>query len=386
MRDPLADDPRFDDSHRQFRDVCRAFAEEHIAPHATSWEERGSFPRELYVRAAEAGILAPAFPEALGGGGGDALHTVVAGEALQRGGSTGTIVGLTGSLAIALPPILVLGTEEQKQRFIPPVLAGTHIAALAITEPGTGSDVAGIRTRARREGDHYVLDGSKTFITSGQRADIVTVLARTSDDPHQGLTFFVVERGTRGFTTGAPLKKTGWWASDTAELFFDHVVVPADHRLGPEGSGFIALMKNFENERLMLAVNGLALASIALEEAVGYAQQRKTFGKPLVKHQVIRHKLATMATDVASCRALTYDVADRMRRGHSVLADVAMAKNHASDVAQRVCYEAVQIFGGMGYMRETVVERFARDARLLPIGGGTQEVMNELIARFGLGL
>lgn len=384
--DPLADDPRFDDSHRQFRDVCRAFAEQHIAPHALEWEEAGSFPRSIYKTAAEAGVLAPAFPEELGGGGGDVLHAVVAGEALQRGGSTGTVVGLTGSLAIALPPILTLGTPAQQERFVPPVLAGERIAALAITEPGTGSDVAGITTRARRDGEHYVLSGSKTFITSGARADLVTVLARTSDDPHGGLTFFVVERGTKGFTTGAPLKKTGWWASDTAELFFDDVIVPMDQRLGAEGSGFVALMRNFESERMMLAVNGLALASVSLEEAVAYARSRETFGRPLAKRQVIRHKLATMATDVASCRALTYDVADRMRRGQPVLDRVAMAKNHASDVAQRVCYEAVQIFGGMGYMRETVVERFARDARLLPIGGGTHEVMNELIARFGLGL
>mgnify|MGYP000332858383 CR=1 FL=1 len=386
LADPLADDPRFDESHQQFRDVCRAFAEDHIAPYAVAWEEAGSFPRSLYEQAAEAGILAPAFPESLGGGGGDTLHTVVAGEALQRGGSTGTVVGLTGSLSIALPPILHLGTEEQRERFVRPVLAGTHIAALAITEPGTGSDVAGITTRARRDGDRYVLSGSKTFITSGARADVVTVLARTGDDPHGGLTFFVVERGMEGFHCGEPLKKTGWWASDTAELFFDDVSVPIENRIGAEGSGFVALMQNFENERLMLAVNGLALATVALEEAVAYAQERKAFGRPIAKHQVIRHKLATMATDVASCRALTYDVADRMRRGLPIMDRVAMAKNHASDVAQRVCYEAVQVFGGMGYMRETVVERFARDARLLPIGGGTQEIMNELIARFGLGL
>lgn len=376
----------FDDTHDAFRETCRAFTAQHITPNAEAWEEAGSFPRELYVEAARAGVLAPSMPEALGGGGGDVFHTVVAGEELQRGGSTGTVVGLTGSLAIALPPILTLGTPEQHERIVRPVLAGTHIAALAITEPGTGSDVAGIRTRARRDGDHYVLDGSKTFITSGTRADVVTVLARTGDDPHGGLTFFVVERSTPGFSSGSPLRKTGWWASDTAELFFDGAIVPVANRLGPEGSGFVALMKNFESERLMLAVNGLALSAIALEHATAYARERYAFGKPIAKHQVIRHKLAHMATQVASCRALTYAVADRMRRGESVLADVAMAKNHASDVAMSVCHDAVQVFGGMGYMRETVVERFARDARLLPIGGGTQEVMNEIIARVGLEL
>ena len=376
----------FDETHDAFRATCRSFAEAEIAPNAEAWEEAGVFPRELYVAAAEAGVLAPTFPEELGGGGGDVLHGVVAGEELQRGGSTGTVVGLTGSLSIALPPILSLGTPAQIDHFVPPVLAGRHIAALGITEPDTGSDVAAVRTRARRDGEHYVIDGAKTFITSGVRADITVVLARTDDDPHGGLTFFVVPRDADGFSVSRSLKKTGWWASDTAELHFDGVVVPADHRLGDEGSGFLALMKNFENERLMLAVNGLALAALSLEHARAYALERKTFGRPIAKHQVIKHKLARMATQVASCRALTYAVADRMRAGESVLAEVAMAKNHAAEVAREVCWEAVQVFGGMGYMRETVVERFARDARLLPIGGGTTEIMNELIARYGLGL
>jgi len=376
----------FDDTHDAFRRTCRDFAEAEIAPHAEAWEEAGEFPRELYVAAAEAGVLAPTFPAELGGGGGDTLHGVVAGEELQRGGSTGTVVGLTGSLSIALPPVLSLGTETQIRHFVPPVLAGRHIAALAITEPGTGSDVAAVRTKARRDGDHYVLSGAKTFITSGVRADIVVVLARTGDDPHGGLTFFVVPSATPGFTVSRALRKTGWWASDTAELHFDEVAIPVDHRLGDEGSGFVALMQNFENERLMLAVNGLALAAQSLEHAIDYAQQRETFGRPIARHQVIRHKLAQMATRVASCRALTYAVADRMRRGEPVLAEVAMAKNHAAEVAREVCWEAVQIFGGMGYMRETIVERYARDARLLPIGGGTTEIMNELIARYGLGL
>jgi acyl-CoA dehydrogenase len=387
-------DVYLDDTHRQFRDACARFAAEEIAPHAEAWEEAGSFPTELYAKAAEAGVLAPTFPAELGGGGGDVFHGVVAGEALQRGGSTGVVVGL-GSLAIALPPILALGTPEQRERFCRPVLEGRKISALAITEPGTGSDVAGIRTRAVRDGDGYRLSGSKTFITSGVRADLVTVLARTGDDPHQGLTFFVVERGTPGSSSGGPtpgftvsraLRKTGWWASDTAELAFDDVKIPNDQRLGDEGSGFFALMRNFEAERLMLAINGCALASTALDLALGYAKERSAFGRPLVGFQVTRHKLADMATQVASARALTYAVADRMRRGQPVIAEVAMAKNFAAQVARDVTWEAVQIHGGMGYMRETVVERLARDARLLPIGGGTNEIMREVIAKMGLGL
>lgn len=378
-------EPYLDDTHRQFAQVCRRFATETIAPHAEEWEEAGGFPRELYREAAAAGVLAPALPERFGGGGGDVFHGVVAGEELQRGNSTGVVVGL-GSLLIALPPLLELGTPEQHERWVRPVLAGESIAALAITEPGAGSDVAGLRTSARRDGADWVIDGSKTFITSGVRADQVTVLARTGPDKHQGLTFFVVERGTPGFTVSRALRKTGWWASDTAELVFDGVRVPDRNRVGPEGSGFLALMKNFESERLMLAVNGCALAGISLEHALAWARERKAFGRTIGSFQVTKHKLAQMSTRVAAARALTYSVADRMRRQIPSVPLVAMAKNEASDVAQAVCYEAVQIFGGMGYMRETVVERFARDARLLPIGGGTSEIMNELIARFELGL
>jgi acyl-CoA dehydrogenase len=216
------------------------------------------------------------------------------------------------------------------------------------------------------------------------KADLVTVLARTSDDPHQGLTFFVVERGMPGFEVSRSLKKTGWRASDTAELSFDKVRVSEENRIGPEGSGFLALMHNFEGERMLLAIQGHALAETALEEAARYAKERHAFGRPIGKFQVIRHKLAEMATQVTSAKVMNYAIADAMRRGQPVMAEVCMAKNHAAKVAREVCWEAVQIFGGMGYMRETVVERLARDARLLPIGGGTDEIMNEVIAR-GLG-
>lgn len=377
-------EPYFEESHRAFRATVARFVKDAIAPFATSWEEAEEFPVDLYRRAGEAGVLGPVFPTTYGGGGGDVFHGLVAAEEMLRAGSTGVAVGL-GSLEIALPPILNLGTEDQRARFVPPVLRGEKIAALAITEPGTGSDVAGVRTKAVRDGDHYVISGAKTFITSGVRADLVTVLARTSADPHQGLTFFVVERGMPGFSVSRALHKTGWWASDTGELAFDEVRVPEANRIGPEGSGFVALMQNFENERLMLAVQGYALAEVALEHAIAYAKQREAFGRPIGKFQVIRHKLADMATAVASAKALTYVVAARMKAGQSVIAEVAMAKNHASTVANDVCYEAVQIFGGMGYMRESPVERLARDARLLPIGGGTYEIMNELIARSVIG-
>lgn len=374
-----------DDDLALVRQTCQRFAREHIAPFAFEWEEAECFPRALYAKAAAAGILGAGLPEEHGGSGRDVLAPLVAAEALLEGGSTGVVAGLQ-SLGIALPPILNLGTPDQQQRFVPPVIAGQRIAALAITEPGTGSDVAGVRTRAVRDGERYVLDGAKLFITSGMRADQITVLARTGDDPHGGLTFFVVERGMPGFSASRSLRKTGWRASDTAELHFDGVRVPADHRIGPEGSGFVALMQSFVGERLALAFMGHATAEIALRDAMAYAREREAFGRPIAKFQVTKHKLARMATRTLASRTLNYALAERMRRGESPSAEVAMAKNFAAEVAMEVTYEAVQIFGGMGYMRETRVERLARDARLLPIGGGTTEVMNELIARWGLGL
>jgi acyl-CoA dehydrogenase len=375
---------QLDETHEHHRRNVLRFVESEITPHVVEWEEAGEFPRELYTKAARAGLLGVSLPEQYGGAGGDLLHSFVTTEAMLTAGSTGVAAGL-GSLGIALPPILFLGTEEQRQRFVPPVIAGEKIAALAISEPGAGSDVAGIATRAERQGDRYVLNGSKLFITSGVRADFVSVLARTGPDPHGGLTFFVVEKGMRGFSVSRALKKTGWWASDTAELAFEDVEVPIENRIGDEGSGFIALMRNFQSERLGLAVMGHATAEIALEDALAYAKQRQAFGRPLVGFQVTRHKLAGMATKVTIAKTFNYDLAHRVMAGEYLVGETSMAKNFSSQVAIDVCYEAVQILGGTGYMRETRVERLSRDARLLPIGGGTSEIMNEIIAkRLGL--
>ena len=369
------------DEHAELRKQARRFAREHIAPQAAAWEEAEEFPRELYGEAGATGLLGVGYPEAWGGTGGDFGHLlVVAEEFVVAGQSVGTTIGL-GSHGIALPPIVRFGTDAQRERFVRPVVAGEKIAALAITEPGCGSDVASLRTQARRDGDHFVVNGAKTFITSGTRADIVTCAVRTGGPQHAGISLLVIERGTPGFSVSRKLKKTGWWASDTAELAFDDVRVPVENRVGSEGSGFHVLMRNFQTERLALAAYGVATAEMALEESVRYSKQRAAFGRPLVGFQVTRHKLAEMATQVTLAKTLVYQVARRMEDGEVCIKEVSIAKNVAAEVAMSVTYQAVQLHGGMGYMRETLVERLSRDARLLPIGGGTQEIMNEIIAK-----
>lgn len=369
------------EEHRTLRQQIRKFAEAEIAPHADDWEEAEEFPVELYRRAADAGLLGIGYSEELGGLGGDLTHVLVAAEEMVLAGrSVGTAVGL-GSHGIALPPILRFGTGEQQERFVRPVVRGEKIAALAITEPGGGSDVASLRTRAERDGDSYVLNGAKTFITSGCRADLVTTAVRTGGEGHGGISLIVVERGTPGFHVSRKLKKTGWWASDTAELSFEDCRVPAANLIGEENAGFVAIVMNFVSERLFLAGQCVAIAELAYRESLAYARERAAFGRPIVGFQVTRHKLADMATRIAATRALTGEVAMRYVRGEEDAALAAMAKNTATDMCSFVCDQAVQIHGGYGYMREYLVERLYRDARLYPIGGGTREIMNEIISK-----
>ena len=359
----------------------RKFARNAIAPHAHEWEEAGIFPRALYAEAAEAGMLGLGYPEALGGSGGDFSHVLVAAEEIVlEGKSVGTCVGL-GSHGIALPPIVNFGSDAQKERFVRPVLEGKKIAALGITEPGGGSDVAGLRTKAVRDGDHYVVNGSKTFITSGTRADFVTTAVRTGGEGHGGISLLVIEADTPGFSVGKKLAKTGWWASDTAELVFEDCRVPVANLIGQENAGFVAIMMNFVSERLMLAAQCVAIAELAYRETVAYARERRAFGKTLTGFQVTRHKLAEMSTRIAAARALTGECVARSLAGENDAGLAAMAKNTATDACSWVCDQAVQIHGGYGYMREYVVERLYRDARLYPIGGGTREIMNEIIAK-----
>lgn len=370
-----------DDTHAQLREQAKRFAQREIAPHAHGWEEAEEFPRELYRKFAEASLLGIGYPEQVGGAGGDLSHVLaVAEELILHGRSVGTVVGV-GSHGIALPPIVRSGTAEQIERFVKPTLRGEKIAALGITEPGGGSDVASIRTRARRDGDVFVVDGAKTFITSGVRADFVTCAVRTGGEGHGGISLLVIESNSPGFSVGKKLKKMGWWASDTAELHFEACRVPASNLIGDENAGFLQIMMNFATERLMLAGNCVAIAELAYRESVSYVRERHAFGKTLSGFQVVRHKLADMAARIAAARALTNEVIQRYLRGEQVAGLAAMAKNVATDMVMAVCDEAVQLHGGYGYMRESLVERLFRDARLYPIGGGAREIMNEIVAK-----
>jgi len=370
----------FDESHNILRDSMHRFVLREILPYVEEWEDKEEFPRELYKKFAEAGFLGMGYPEELGGTPGDVFHIVVFSEELLRGGSLGLAAGI-GSLGIALPPILSMGTEEQKQRFIPPVLAGDKIAALAITEPDAGSDVAAIRTRAVRDGDHYIVNGAKTFITSGCRADFLTAAVRTGEPGYGGVSLLVIETDTPGFKVAKKIRKMGWNASDTGELVFEDCRVPAANLLGEEGKGFYGIMENFQRERLSLAVMAHQVAQIAYEESLKYAQARHVFGKPLTGFQVTRHKLVDMATRATIAREFNYRVAAKLQAGEDVTTEVSMAKNFACEVCDQVVYDAVQIHGGYGYAREYLVERLYRDSRILSIGGGTTEIMKEIMSK-----
>ncbi len=371
----------FEPSHQLVRDSVRRFVEREILPQVDVWEEQGSFPLALYRQAGAAGILGIGYPEAFGGSHeGDLFAKVAASEELMRCGSGGLVAGL-GSLDIGLPPVVRWALPALRERVVPAVLAGEKVIALAITEPSGGSDVANLKTRAVREGDFYRVNGSKTFITSGVRADYYTVAVRTGDVGFAGISLLLIEKGTPGFRAGQPLKKMGWWASDTAELFFEDCRVPRENLIGVENAGFACIMANFQSERLALAIMANMTSQMALEEAMRWARERSAFGKPIGKFQVLKHRLAEMATQLEASREFTYRQAAKMAAGRTVIKEISMAKNIATDAAERITHDAVQILGGMGYMRESLVERLYRDVRILSIGGGSREIMNEIIAK-----
>jgi acyl-CoA dehydrogenase len=371
--------PYYTTEHEAFRETIARFVAKEIEPFASQWDEAEEFPRSLYKRASGIGLLQLGFPEEFGGVSADRFYMIAAAQELARAGSGGIIASLL-SHTIGSPPIAKLGSPKLKRRVLPDVLAGEKISALAITEPNAGSDVANIRTTARRDGDHYIVRGEKTFITSGMRADYYTVAVRTGEPGLGGISLLLIERDAPGFSR-TPLKKMGWWASDTATLHFDDCRVPAENLIGRENAGFMAVMLNFNDERLSMAASSNGFARVAYEEALAYAKQRETFGKPIVKHQVIRHKLVDMAQRIAATQAFLERMAWALDQGESPIAELCMLKNQATQTLAFCASEAVQIFGGAGFMRGAKVERIYREVKVNAIGGGTEEIMKDLAAR-----
>jgi acyl-CoA dehydrogenase len=365
-----------------FRASVRAFVEREIAPHVTAWDEAGEFPRSLYRRAADLGLLQLGYPEHLGGTPCDWPTRLISTEEIARAGSGGLMASLF-SHSIGLPPVVAHGSAALQRLVVPGVLAGERIAALAITEPGAGSDVARIRTTARREGDTFVIDGEKVFITSGLRADWLTVAVRTGGGGAAGISLIVVPGDAPGLSRSA-LDKMGWWCSDTAQLRFDAVRVPAAHLLGEENAGFRMIMTNFNGERLAMSAGAIAFAGVCLDEALDWARQRRAFGLPLVEHQAIRHRLMDMRTQLIASRALLADVAARFDADPTnaeTIADLCLLKNHATSTMQACADHAIHILGGMGFMRGTRSERIYREVKVMQIGGGATEIMKELAWR-----
>ncbi|MFQ5897802.1 MAG: acyl-CoA dehydrogenase family protein [Candidatus Methylomirabilia bacterium] len=375
----------FGEEHEAFRRAVRAFVEREVAPHVEEWEANGVIPRDLWLRMGELGYLGVEYDEKYGGAGADFLTSVVLAEELARSRSASLAMAVTVHTDMASPHLYYTGSEGLKDGYMPAICRGEKVCALAVTEPGGGSDVAAIRTRARRDGDSYVLNGSKMFITNGAVADLYIVAARLeaadAERRQKGISMFLMERGSPGFTVSRTLDKMGMRASDTAELSFQETRVPATHLLGQEGKGFYEVMRIFQRERLVAGICAVAGAERALEDTAAYARERHVFEEPLSRKQVIRHKLADMATLIEAARCLTYAACLKFQAGEEAVKEISMVKLFTAEMANRVAYEAVQIHGGYGYMREYPIERFYRDARLFPIGGGTSEIMKEIIAK-----
>jgi acyl-CoA dehydrogenase len=377
--------PSFTDEHEMLRRTVRAFVEKEVAPQVDAWEEAGRIPREFWRRLGELGLLGLEFPPEYGGGGGDFLSSVVLGEEMARCRSGGVAFSVLVHTDMSSPWLTRYGTPEQKRAYLPAIVRGETVCALGITEPGTGSDMAGITTRAVRDGDRYLLTGSKMFITNGVHGDLYFVAARTGpgtpERRHAGISMFLVERGTPGFTVSRRLDKMGMRASDTAELSFQECPVPAANLLGEEGRGFHQLAAGLQRERIMAAVLALSGAAQALDDTTAYLRERQAFDGPLAGKPVLRHRVADMATEIEAARHLVYHAAALYTAGEECVTPVSMAKLFATEVANRVAYQAVQLHGGYGYMREFPVERFFRDVRLWPIASGTSEIMREIIAK-----
>jgi acyl-CoA dehydrogenase len=371
----------FSPDQEALRESARAFVRKEVVPHLQEWEDAGEVPRELHRVAAKQGLLGLGVPEEKGGSGGTFLDALAVTEAMAEAGASSGLLAALFTSGIALPHIVAAGSDDLVDRFVRPTLAGETIGSLAITEPGGGSDVANLRTTAVRQGSDFVVNGAKTFITSGVRADFITTAVRTGGPGYAGVSLLVIEKGTPGFEVTRSLSKMGWHCSDTAELSFTDVRVPAGNLVGEENGGFALIAQQFVTERLALAVHGYGIAARALDLSVEYAKQRETFGKPLAARQVVQHRLVEMHRKVDVARTYTRETARRFVAGENPLAEALQAKAFAVDACSFVVDQAVQIHGGTGYMHGIEVERAYRDARILGIGGGATEVLNDLTAR-----
>jgi alkylation response protein AidB-like acyl-CoA dehydrogenase len=375
----------FTDEHEALRESLSNFCRKELAPHSEEWERDG-FPDWVFKRMGELGFLGIYVPEAYGGQGGDYFMSIVRGEAMANANNGGLAMGVAVHTDMATPPILKFGSEDLKQRYLVPAIQGEKISSLGISEPGAGSDVAGIRTRAVRDGDEYVINGSKTFITNGARADFIVLVTKTDPDAgYDGFSLFVVDKDTPGFHVSKKLEKLGMHSSDTAELSFEDVRVPAENLIGEEGKGFYHIMWELQGERLIGAAGAVAGAQRVFDLTLEYAKERHAFGRPIGRFQAIRHKFAEMSTKIEAARQMVYTTAWRIENGEYPVREISMAKLYASRIACEVCDECIQIHGGYGYMKEYHVERAWRDMRLNRIGAGTDEIMLEVIGRsYGL--
>ena len=377
----------FTPEHEMFRDLVRRFVQDEITPHVDDWEDRGKIPRELFRRMGELGLLGIEYPTQYGGAEADFWMTVVLTEELARCRSGGVAFSVIVHTDMSSPWLGRVGSDEQKKRYLSDITSGRKVCALAITEPGAGSDMVSLETRAERDGDDWIINGAKTYITNGVYGDLYFVAARTRDTgrKHQRLSQFLVEGGTPGLRVSRKLSKTGMWASDTAELVFEDVRVPHANLLGEEGKGFYQLASGLQRERLLSAVLSVSAASQAVDDTLEFLKNREAFDKPLAEFQALRHRIADMATQVEAASRLTYAAVEAFASGGDCVTEVSMAKLFSTEMANRVAYEAVQMHGGLGYMRELPVERFARDYRLWTIAAGSSEMMREIIAKRLLG-
>jgi acyl-CoA dehydrogenase len=380
----------FNEQHEMFRQAVRSFVDKEVAPHIEEWEQAGQIPRSIWPRLGRLGFLGVEYDDKYGGAGADFLTTAVLCEEMARSRCASLAMAVGVHTDMASPHLYWTGSEALKERYLPAICRGEALCAIAVTEPGGGSDVAAIQTRAVRDGDHYVLNGSKMFITNGVMADLYFVAARIQGEGkgaagpgkrHGGISMFLVERNTPGFVVSRKLDKMGNRASDTAELAFQDMRVPADRLLGHEGKGFYEVMRIFQRERLVAGLHAVAGSARALEDTIAYVRQRHAFGGPLSDKQVVRHKLADLATVIEAGRWLTYAACLRFQNGEDAVKEISMVKLFTGEMANRVAYDCLQLHGGYGYMREYPIERFFRDIRLMTIGGGTSEIMKDIIAK-----